>query len=162
MARDHAAQAAAGHSRTHQMTCYDRKALKTAKRKATSIALATNSTDSRDRPERQADVVGEKVARGRVSLLFHSADRACTRIDEWCAHHWWGASRSVHWVHGRTCSDAHERGLVPVGSRAWAARKRGDVRCGNEYIPHRMVGGSAAGMGDARCTGSEKGRSRAR
>ena len=33
---------------------------------------------------------------------------------------------------------------------------------GNEFMPHRMVGRSAAGMGDMRCTGSEKGRSRAK
>lgn len=35
------------------------------------------------------------------------------------------------------------------------------VRCGNEFIPHRMVGRSAASMGDVRCLGSEKGRSHA-
>ena len=58
--------------------------------------------------------------------------------------------------------NAHIEGArAPVESRSWAARKRGGGRCGNEFIPHRMVGRSAAGMGDMRCTGSEKGRSHA-
>ena len=81
-AGDNAAQAAAGHSQAHQLTCYDREALQIAKKDSTSIALATNSTDSRDRPERQADVVGDEVARGGISPLSSPVHRACTRVDE--------------------------------------------------------------------------------
>ena len=66
-----------GDSQTRQSTPDGRDSLQIAKKESMSIALATTSTDSRDRPERQADVVGDKVARGGVCVLSCSTCWCC-------------------------------------------------------------------------------------
>jgi hypothetical protein len=67
---DNAAQAAAGHSQTHQTTWYGRMELQTAKNDSSSIVLATNSTGRPDAPvSRRAKVpcFAAHCARAKIS-----------------------------------------------------------------------------------------------
>lgn len=67
---DNAAQAAAGHSESHQSTTYGREELETAWNHSTWIAVATNSTEKRDRLERQHKGVYTLILRRNAQGAF--------------------------------------------------------------------------------------------
>ena len=70
MAGDNAAQSAASHSQTHQTTSYGREELLTAWIDLTWIAVATNSTEKRDRLERQHKGVYTLILRRNAQGAF--------------------------------------------------------------------------------------------
>ena len=79
---DNAAQGAEGQAETRQSTPDGRESLLLVKKESMSIILATTSSRNSGPTERQADVVGDKRARGGISVLSTPVDRACTRVDE--------------------------------------------------------------------------------
>ena len=77
-----AAQAAAGHTHTHRMTCYGRDDLQLAKKESTSIALATTSTDMSAPTRAPAKGGWQNGARSVFSPLSSPSEKVCTHGDE--------------------------------------------------------------------------------